>query len=206
MEYLIDSLRKSSLGAEFYLDKIFNQNKVNRRALKLWVKFFPGEMLLFYSNLEAKSYDLSLISKIINGLSEVDSSLSAESLKKIFYFSNNIIKLEVLKAMQNPKCRDSEFLYSILNKEGAFLKREALRILTNDDSSRPLALERFFSINSPWWAKNKVIIENIMLVDSIGLKEAEGHLINLTKKKFFWNRKIRNKAQEVLRKWHDGKD
>ena len=206
LEYLIDSLRKSSMGAEFYLDKIFNQNKVNRPALKFWLKFFPGEMPLFYSNLKAKSYDLGLISKIINGLSRIDSSLSAESLKKIFYFSNNIIKLEVLRTMQNLKCRDSEFLYSILKDGSVFLKKEALRILTDDDLSRSLALERFFSVSSPWWAKNRVIIENIMLVDSIGLKEAEGYLIKLTKKKYFWNKKIRNKAQEVLEKWHDGKD
>lgn len=201
-DYFIDALKISALGADFYLDKIFNQKKVNPSVLKLWFKLFSDKMYLFYDNLKEKSYDLELMSKIINGLKATDSSLSIEALKKTFFFTNNIMKAEVLKAMQNLKYRDNEFLFSILNNEDVFLKKEALLILAKDEIGVSKALEKLFSVSGMWWSRNKIILENIMLVSDIGLKEASGYLVTFSKMKFVWNKKIREKAQEVLKKWN----
>ena len=192
----------SALGADFYLDKIFNQKKVNSLVLKLWFKLFPDKMYLFYDNLNEKNYDLELMAKLINGLKAIDSPLGTEALKKIFFFTNNIMKAEVLKAMQGLRYRDDEFLCSVLNEQGAFLKREALLILVRDEIGVRKALEKLFSISGMWWRKNKIILENIMLVDDIGLKEARAYLVTFSKMKYLWNKRIREKAQEVLKRWN----
>ena len=39
------------------------------------------------------------------------------------------------------------------------------------------------------------------IIEQAGFKEAVDYLYFLAGKRFFWNRVIRNKAQEILKKW-----
>lgn len=200
---LITRLSKSFFGEEFYLNSIFNQEKINTSVLELWLKFFADKMPLFYSKLKEKSYDLELVSKIIKGFSEIGSDLSLEALKEVFYSSDSIMKLEVLKVMQGLNHRDTDFLRSVLKSESFFLRKEALSILVKDDTDLKPVLELLFSLTVSWRKRNKFISENMKLVYDAGLKEAKVYLTVFANKKFFWNSKIRQKAKEILEKWHD---
>ena len=60
-----------------------------------------------------------------------------------------------------------------------------------------------FSLTSSWRKRNKFSPENVKLVYDAGLKEAKAYIAGFANIKFFWNRKIRQKAREVLEKWHD---
>ncbi len=206
LEYFIDTLRKSFLGFDFYLDKIFKEGKANPCILRLLLKFFPENLPLFLENLERKHSDIEFVGKIVQNLGKIDSLLSMELLKKIFDFSNNIIKIEVLRAMQVLPRYDDEFLFSILDNAYGFLKRGALLVLARDEKRRKMALEKLFSIPSPFGRKNKVLIEHIAIIEDIDLKEAAPYLVTLSKRRFFWNRNVREKANAVLKKWNVKKD
>jgi hypothetical protein len=206
LEYFIDRLRKSSLGFDFYLNKIFKEGRVNPCILRLLLKFFPENLPLFSGNLEERYFDVEFLGKIAKGLGGIDSPLSLELLKKIFYFSNNIIKIEVLKAMQVLPRRDDEFLFSILDKAYPFLKKHALLALAREEEGRKTALEKLFSIPSPFGRKNKILIEHIAVIEDIDLKEAADYLVTLSKRRFFWNKNLRDRADSVLKKWNVKKD
>jgi hypothetical protein len=209
MEYFIDTLRTSSLGFEFYLNKIFNEKIINPLVLKLLLKLFPEKLHHFYKNLENTKFDMDFLAKIVKSFEGLESPLSLEVLKRIFYFSNNIIRMEVLKSMHTLSTYDEEFLLSVLRKEEIILKKEALLILARDENSRIRAMQELFAIPSPLGKKNKVIMENIMVIEGIvgcELKEAREHLTVFSKKRFFWNRNIREKATEVLKKLNVRKD
>jgi len=203
---LVDVLKKSALGPSFYSKEIFEERKVNIYVLGLYFKLFPKTMPLFYEDLERKKSDIDFMAKIIKSLEQIESPLSLESLKRIFNFSNNLIKIEVLKSMQGLSNYDEEFLFSVLKKEDILLKKQALLILSKNDKARKIALEALFSIPNPFGRKNKIIMENLMAIEDIELKEAEDYLLSLSKEKFIWHRKIRDKALGILKKWHDRKN
>lgn len=200
LEYFIDGLKRSFLGLGYYFDKIFKEEKVNPYALRLWLKFFPESLTIFYENLEMKHSDIDFLVRIVKSLEKAEHPLSIGILKNIFNFSNNIIKIEILRAMQNLSEYDEEFLFSVLEKEDTLLKKEALVVLVRDEAIRKKTLEKLFSIRSPWGRKNKILIEHIMLIEDTGLKEAKDYLIGFGKRPFFWNKNLRTRASEALKK------
>jgi hypothetical protein len=202
--YLANALQESSLNSDFYLDKIFREEKINPYGLKLFFRFFPASLPLFYENLGKRYSDMGFLAKIIENVSGLNPLLSGEILKRIFSFANEIIKIEVLKAMRGLAGVDYDFLLSVLQKEkkSASLKKEALAILAREENTRKKVAGALLSVPSPWGRKNKIIIENIRLIEDSGLKEAEAHLAALSKRPFFWNRNVRKRAAEVLKKWH----
>jgi hypothetical protein len=136
--------------------------------------------------------------KVLKGLEGVDSRETTEIIKKIFYSSNNIIKLEALKTMKTLPTYDDKFLFSILDKESFLLKKEALLILDKSPADRKKALDMLLSVPSPPGKKNKLLLENIRVAGEAGIKEAKGYLIFLSRRHFIWNRSIRRQAREVL--------
>ncbi len=202
LQYFVDKLRKSYLGLNFYLDKIFNEGLVSPNALKLLFRFFPTEQALVYENIEKKHADIDLLAKIVNNLENIDSYLSLEMLKIIFNYSNNIIKAKVLKTMQNFSIYDEEFLLSILKKGETFLQKEALVILARSQRSGARALKLFLSIPSAWGIRNRILIQRLGIIEDVELREARDYLERFSRRHFFWNRLIRKKAAEVLKKWN----
>jgi len=202
LEYFIDKLKKSVLGYGFYINKIFNEGKVNTYILKLFLNFFPQYLPLFYKNLKRKHTDIDFLGRVLESLEGIDSLSGIEILKNIYSFSNNIIKIEVLKSMQKLPRYDNEFLFTILKEGDFFLRRQALAILAKDEPIRKTALQRLLAIPSLFGRKNKLIIENMKVVEDIGLKEAESYLVSLSRRHFFWNKKVRDRAKELLENWH----
>lgn len=200
LEYFIDRLKKSVLGCEFYINKIFNEGRVNTSILKLFLNFFPQYLPSFYENLKRRHADMDFLSRVVESLGGIDSLSGIEILKNIYSFSNNIIRIEVLKSMQKLSRYDNEFLFGILRQGDFFLKQQAMAILAKDGLTREIALRKLLAIPSLLGGKNKVIIENIKLIEDMGLKEAEGYLVSLNKRRFFWNKNVRERAKSALRK------
>jgi len=204
--YLLDALEKTSSSADFCLDKIFREDKVNPYVLKLFFRFFPEAAPLFYKNLEKKYSDMEFLAKVAGSLGQLEPSLAIEILKYIYAFANKMIKIEALKAMRGLPQFDAEFIFSILQKGDAVLKKEALAILAKDENARKRALERLLFLPSHWGRKNKIIMENIIIIRDLGLREAADYLLPISKKRFFWNKNIRKKALEVLKDWNARQD
>jgi len=199
--FFVGALEKTSLDSDFYLDKIFGENKINSYGLRLFFKFFPQKAAIFYENLKKKSFDIEFMVKTIEVLKSLDSTMALEILKYIYSFANEFIKIEVLKAMQVLSMFDKELLFSILQKKDVNLKREALAILAKEEQAKREALKILLCIPSPWGLKNKIILQNSIIIEELGLKEGREYLEELGRRRFFWNKQIRKKAQEILAKW-----
>ena len=216
-EELIDALSESSLESARYINKIFKENKVDPYILRLFLKFFPEDLPLFYNNLKRRSYDIEFLKNVTGALRKIDSGLSVELLKYIFSFSHILVKIDVLRAMREMSVRDEEFLFSILRKGGIFLKEQACAILLDDGKTAPRALKALLAIASPFGLKNWALENNIEIIAQVNpttkdfgggvnaLKQASGRLTDLSKKRFFWNAKLRKKAKEALEKLNAGK-
>ncbi|MFH1398109.1 MAG: hypothetical protein ABIH27_06145 [Candidatus Omnitrophota bacterium] len=203
---LIQGIEKSSSGYEFYLDKIFKERKFNQFALSLFFRFFPGDLEKFCNKLEQSKSDIDLLVNLIEDLKQVNSSVSLDVLKYLYFSCNEYIKIEALRAMQECSNYNKEFLLSIIAKENAALKKVALQVIMRDKELVKEALSELLDIPSPFGKNNGVLIENISVVEDIELKEAGVFLASFSKKRFFWNRALRIKAKEVLQKWNVGKN
>ena len=82
---LAGALEKSCLTADFYLDKIFRENKLNLHGLKLFLRFFPESLDIFYERLRARHADLEFLSQVIQILASINQPVSLAALKEIFF-------------------------------------------------------------------------------------------------------------------------
>jgi len=168
LDYFIDTLRESSHGFDFYLNKIFQEGKVNPCVFKLLLKFFPQELPRIYEQLQERHSDIDFMAKITRALGGVSLPLGLEILKHIFYSSNDLIKIEVLRSIPSLPQYD-EFLLSALKDEDILIKKEALIIiLERQGDIRGEAAAQLFSLSNPWGKNNKVILENIRKLASSG--------------------------------------
>lgn len=197
-------LKGSFLGIKAYLDKIFKETKVGPVVLQLFFQFYPDSFLRFKKKLREKSSDIDFLERIIKSLGKVDTPQSLESLKSIFSFGNESIRIKALKTMKQLSVYDEDFLFVLLKKRGVSLKKEAIELLVRDDNTKKKAIDELFSIASPFGIKNRVILENIRIVQEMDLEEARDYLVTLSERKIFWNKKPRGEALKVLKKW-DGR-
>ncbi|MBN1912762.1 MAG: hypothetical protein JW788_00015, partial [Candidatus Omnitrophica bacterium] len=201
--YILDYLKASSIGIEPYLKRIFTENVADKVLLKMLFKLFPEASAVFFEELEKKYSDMEFIHGISRSLKEINNTAALEILKKIYNSdtSNNYIKIGVLKNMRELDLVDKEFLMPILEKSDIIFKKEALSILSKDAKTKHEALSKLFYIKGRWWKINKMLMDNIIVVGEIGLKDAKEYLQDMAKRPFFWNKSIRRKAEEVLARW-----
>lgn len=203
-EYFIEYLSHSVKGDAFYLDKIFLKEQLNPKILKIFLKLFSFNLDNFYARLKTRYADLDFLGNLVNSLRSIGSEPALEILKKIYPDTNNMIKVEILRAMLDFKECDQGFLFAILQKADPILRREAMAILAKFEKSRASAVEVIFSKRSLFGRNKGVILENIRILDELKINEARPYLISLSQKRFFWNRDIKNSAREVLRRWDAG--
>ena len=201
LSYLVDNLEKISEPVDFYLNKIFEERKLSPYGVKLFLRFFPSQLELFYARLKEKHSDLEFLSQIIDIAGQIDLPVSLAVLKGIFSFGNDLIRLEVLKAMRVNKGFDPEFLFPLLKNENKILKKEAFGALLRDQASAQRAIDILLNIQSLFGLENQLIMENILVVEELNAREARDYLVILSKRRFFWNRQLRDKARQVLESW-----
>lgn len=202
ISYFIERASVFSLNIHPYLDKIFKEKIVNADILRMLFKFFPQNLELLYRNIRLKVDDIGLMRAFIANLMAIDSPLALDILKNIFSSAGTFIKRECLRSMKGLSYRDREFLFSLLLRGDAFLKRESLSILVHNEDDMREALKIIFSIPNPLGLKNSVIVENLKIIEELDLRAAEPHLRILAEKKLFWNKNIRKKAKEILQEWN----
>ncbi len=202
-ECFVDMLPQSTLTVSVYLEKIFNDLKVDPCILRLFFKFFPANLPMFYNGLKKTSSNMEFLRNMIISIKYINSRLGVEILKYIFSFSGKLVKIEALKAMREMSKRDEEFLLSLLRGGEGFLKREALLALCSDDKARKDALEILLCVTSPFGMHNEILGENVEIVqETDALPFAREYLVVLSRRRFFWNRALRRKAEDALEKIH----
>ena len=82
----LDALEKSSLSADYYLRKIFKENKSRPESLRLFFRFFPADLPVFIENIKKKSGDLGFLKEVMEGLTGIPAESALEILKSIFPF------------------------------------------------------------------------------------------------------------------------
>jgi len=201
-EFFINSIDKSTLDVNVYLDKIFSGGKGTPYTLKAFFKFFKEYLFYFNLNLDEYSSDSKLIDKLINSLGMIDTAISHVTLKNIFQTGEKGTKIKVLQAMQNLSAYDNKFLFPILKSKDFQLKSEAFMTLMGDEKVRDEILQKLFSIPSPFGIRNKRLIENLGIVEKREVKAAKPYLITLREKKHIWNKKLRGRAKKILEQWY----
>lgn len=205
-DVILNFLKRSYSTRDVYLDKIFRENKITHSIFYLLFKFFSGDLAVFYSKLKQRCNDLDFLKYIIESLKTVRSVFSLVILKQIYNFSKNFVKMEVLKAMSDLfklSIYDEKFLLSVLREGNIFFKRHSLAVLVNKDDTRDKAVKILFSVDGIWFRRNRILEENLTLVEEFQLKEAEKYLNPWSRNKFFWNKRVRNSALTVLKKWQN---
>jgi hypothetical protein len=201
-DYFINTFERSTLDVNVYLTKIFTDGNVTPYTIGAFFKFFKEYLFYFNINIEQYSSDTQLIKKMIDSLKMIDSTISLITLKDIYPIGDRRIKIDVLQAMQNLTEYDTKFLLPILKDKDLRLRAEAFLILMKNKDNQDNILKTLFAIPSPFGIKNKRLMENIKIVEQKDVKEAMPFLISLSKRKSFWNRKLRANASRVLEKWN----
>lgn len=189
-----------------FIRKMFGQPKINAQALKIFFRFFIGEISFFNECLKERISDLEFITGVIEALKAVPHFLTWDILAFLYSVSSDIIRIDILKAMRESDKPDQGFLVSVVKDAGFSLRKEALSALVRNKGDIKEALDILLAIPGFWGRNNKKIVENIDLVDSLDIREAKLHLVALSKRMFFWNRPVRNRALGVLARWEHGKD
>ncbi|MCK9595061.1 MAG: hypothetical protein PHH68_04175 [Candidatus Omnitrophica bacterium] len=201
LQPFLDRLSRSSAGEEFYLRRIFGENKVNPRVLKLFFKFFPGAAEEFKLRLENKSGDIEFLARIIEAFKELDSPISLVCLRHIFSFGNDQVKIEVLKAMAAITDYDEALLIGTLKQGPGLLKKEAMAVLLRTEELKEKGAGLLFAASNPWGRENNALLESMDIADELDLRPAAKYLAVWGKKPFFWHAPVRNRARQILEKW-----
>jgi hypothetical protein len=201
-DYFIDNLKESTLDVNTYLERIFTDGRISPYILKAFFKFFKEYLFYFNLNLDQSSSNSKFLEKMIKNLQEIDSPISLITLKNIYPLGSATTKYRVLRAMHKLTETDEKFLFSILKSKEPALKAEGLLLLMRDQRTKRLAFETLFKIPSPYGLRNKRLMEHLKIVETKDLREAKLYLEEFSKRRGFWNRKLREESQRLLEMWH----
>ncbi len=203
LDYFVRMLKSSSLDAKYYIEKIFNEKKINSYILTLFFKFFPQEVHYFCENVTRNIANIPFIKRIMDNLDNVKGAYSVKILEHIYFSANNFIKLEVLKKMRELSLCHGSFLINIV-KKGDFLQRkEALNVISKHKEVAKEAAQVLLDITNPLGIRSRLIEDNLKLIDEVPLVQAKDYLIGLSNYRFFWNRRVRMAAKNILNKHYE---
>jgi hypothetical protein len=198
---LLEFIKKPSFNFDFYINEIFIYNRVTPSILQLFFKFFPDRLFLFYRKLRKRKLDLVFLKKMVDSLSRIDSPIALDVLKFIFSFTNEIMKIEVIKAMESFSFYDEKFLCSLLRKGNFFLKKEAAKVLKKRGETKRI-VNALFSFFNPLGLRSYILEESVIIIKELALKEARSQLNALCRKKIFLSKNLYRKIKDVLEEWN----
>ncbi|MDP2928042.1 MAG: hypothetical protein Q8N80_04525 [Candidatus Omnitrophota bacterium] len=201
-ECLLEMVSFPSQEVSFYLNRIFTAEKANKQVLSLFFKFFPGNLDIFYQRVEQKLQDLEFLFSLIEALGQLAVPVTLGILDHIYSSANELIKIEILNIMRKLKKVDVEFLMRQLNTDSPALRKNLLSVLILDAQAGDGALDLLLKISNFCGRKNELLIENMQMVFDLGLIEAAGRIHDLSRRRFFWNWKLRAKAKQILKEWN----
>jgi hypothetical protein len=217
-EFFLEMVSFPSREMNFYLDKIFIPSEVSARAagiltgfaaekankhiLSLFLKFFPEGLDIFYLKVEQRLQDLEFLASLIDALAQLNTPVTLGILDHIYSSANELIKIKILSIMRKLKKVDVQFLLRQLNTNSPLLRKSLFSVLILDAQAGDGAIDLLLKIPSFCGSKNGLLIENMQIVFDLGLIEAAGRIHDLSLRRFLWNRKLRDKAKQILKEWN----
>ncbi len=202
LEFLLETISLPSKDLNLYLDKIFTVEKVSKHVLGLFLRLFQENLDVFYARLDQRLQDTEFLASLIDALSQIDVSNTIKILEYIYSGANELIKFEVLKAVRKLKKIDSAFLIRQLNTNSFLLRSEIISLLLLDVKAKNDVLTLLFKIPSFLGSKNALLIENMQIAFDLHFTEAEACIKDLSRRRFFWNSQLRNRANQILKGWN----
>lgn len=193
----IETMQGSSFGVEVYLENIFNKGKVNSKILKTFFRFFPDKLSSFYVRLKEKSSDIDFVVRVVESLKEIDSELILSILELIYSFSNDIIKIEILRMMGAAGKYNREFVFDALKGGSHFIRKEALLIFSQKEDYQK-AMEILFTLPNLWGQNNAILAKNLEIVEELKYKTAVPYLERFYRNTVFWNIWLRKRIKQAL--------
>ncbi len=200
-EFLLDMVSSPSQEVNYYLDKIFASAKPGNQAVGLFFRLFARQMDAFYQRLGQKLQDMEFLAGLIDALGRLTGPRALEALEYIYSSANELIKIEVLTAMAKFKKVDVDFLMRQLSAASFLLRKNLFSVLILDAQAREKGLDVLFKIPNFFGKNNGLLMENIQLVFDLRFVDAAGRIRDLAGLRFFWNKKLRNKAKQILKEW-----
>ncbi len=204
LAFLTGLLSSSTLGAAFYLDKI-DAEKFNPLALRLFFKFFPEQSDYLYQKIKSKKDNYSFLRKIIGQLGQVGSPPAYGILKNLFKIVPFAAKIEILNAFKEYSSSDQDFILSIAKSGDFNLRKKSVETAIKFPELQEQIVKTLIGLPNKFGVNSRTILENLEIIEENYVPAADPFLSKLTKYKFFWNRKIRGKAQYILNKYHERK-
>ena len=201
-EFLLEMVTHSSQDLSVYLDRIFTAEKADKQVLNLFLRLFQGSLEAFYEKLDSKIQDTEFLANLTDVLSQLDTPASLSILEYVYLSANELVKFESLKAMCKLKKVDTTFLMRQLNTDSLLLRNRLLSVLILDAQAKKDVLDLLFGIPSFLGSKNNLLIENMQIAFDLRFVEAISHIKQLGRRRFFWNRELRNKAVGILKEWN----
>ncbi|MBU2266006.1 MAG: hypothetical protein KJ977_03105, partial [Candidatus Omnitrophica bacterium] len=197
----IEISRQTTRDPQYYFDKIFKQRLVNKYILQLFFKFFPEETDKFCHQIQLASRQLNLVKAIIESLKSLKSPQALKVFETVFVIVNDFIKLEILKAVGAFLEPAETFLFEVLKDKRILLRRQAFDCLVKYPQVRQKLAEELLLLKNPFGLNSRILRENLEFVSANFFEEARRYLNNLTGYRFFWNRQIRIKSANILKRY-----
>lgn len=194
------SIKTSVLGPEEYLRRIFDSGQCAPLPVRQFFRLFPMKTDHFYALLEKRSGDFEFMSCVIESVKRLEAGDASAALKKVFSLSNELMKIDVIRAMGGLQSVDSAFLLSQIQQGNYLLKKEIMLLLKRDRQSLQQALKILLLMPNPWGKKNDLLAENLSIVEEIGCGEARPFLEQLSRKQFLFYSGPARKARRILEK------
>ncbi|MFH1281428.1 MAG: hypothetical protein ABIH91_01745, partial [Candidatus Omnitrophota bacterium] len=201
-EFLFEMVSSPSQQMNFYLDKIFIGEKVNKQVLSLFLRLFPAGLDAFYKRVDGRIQDTEFLARLIEALSQTETPNTISILEYIYSGANELVKVASLKAMRKLRKADTAFLTRQLNTDSFLLRSELLSVLLLDAQAKKEALDLLFNASGFLGSKNRLLMENMQIVFDLHVLDAAGRIKKLSCRSFFWNWKLRAKAKQILREWN----
>lgn len=201
-EFLLEVVSSPAAELNLYLDKIFAVEKVNRQILRLFLRLFSSDMEVFYLKLDQRIQDTEFLASMIESVCQASSPLAISILEYIYKGANELVKIESLEGMRRIGKIDTAFLMKQLDTDSFSLRSKLISVLILDNKLRKDVLNLLFDIPGFMGSKNDLLIENMQIACDLHFTEAAESLKGLSRRRFFWNKKLRAKALQILKEWN----
>ena len=206
MAFFSSLISSSRFSAETYITKIVESGFSEKRLIELFLKFFPNNAKLLFDVIRDNISSFESSRKVINILKSINTAKALGVLTDIFDIANPMLKMDILRVMQDMSVIDENFISKILKGRDMFLKKEALAIIVmRAPHLQQKAVKSLLGIFNPLGIRNSVLIGNIAVIAENNVTEAADELRAIGKRYYLWRmRELRKAVRQALERL--GKD